>query len=258
MTEEAKVEGKTGFDKEPEKEKKQDTEDMITKEESMFRIDKEGKAIPEKYPIYIYDRNIDEELINEGLQLMQVIKRQKALNKAVADEQAKLDIEINALKPKIETEKDEKIKKELIRELTEKQNMKNRTSVDANINSNVVDEGIRESREILTELKKEKEKQTVKKFVELTPCMCSEAVLAFEKGRTIDNKPTDDWVADLISKKITNPSYTIEEAKKLRPDYKIALKDAVMSVSSYKTKNYREIMAEVKLAEERPKTLKKD
>ena len=52
-----KVVGKMGFKEEKPK------EGIVIKEETMFRVDKDGKAIPEKLPIFIYDRTLDRELI---------------------------------------------------------------------------------------------------------------------------------------------------------------------------------------------------
>ena len=90
------------------------------------------------------------------------------------------------------------------------------------------------------------------------PCNTSESYLAFEKGKTIKGKETTDWVADLISKKVINPQYSLEEAKRLKPDFKIALKEAIMEASNYKTINYRDIIIQKRLEDEKPLTLKKD
>ena len=51
----------------------------------MFRIGTDGKAIPEKYPIYIYDRELDRELIEEAFLLMETIKKQKSISKVLAE-----------------------------------------------------------------------------------------------------------------------------------------------------------------------------
>jgi len=234
---------------------------VITKEESMFKVDEKGKVIPEVYPIKIYDRDLDMELAEEAIMLMRTIKTQKATSSAVKEFEQKLEKEITELKEKIEKEKDEKIRNELKKEMNIKENLKETEAVKSKVNSNIVSEGIKESRELIEGLKAEKEKQIKangEKYVELAPCNSSEAYLSFEKGKTIDGKPTDDWVSDLISKKVTKPCYTFEEAKKLKLDYKIALKEAIMEASNYKLKNYRDIMTEKKLQDEKPLTLKKE
>ena len=104
----------------------------------------------------------------------------------------------------------------------------------------------------------EKQKQMIQKFVKLIPCNTTESILAFEKGMTADGKQTDDWVSDLISKKVVEPSFTLQEAKLIRPDFKVALKEAIMEASNYKAQSYRDIMMMQKMAEERPLTLKKE
>ena len=43
-----------------------------------------------------------------------------------------------------------------------------------------------------------------------------------------------------------------------RPLTKDQVKEAIMEVSDYKTKDYRDIMMEIKLQEEKPLTIKKD
>ena len=67
-----KIEGQQGFKEEKDK----PSEEIITKEETMFKIGPDGKALPEKYPIYIYDNNLESELIEESVVLMESIKKQ--------------------------------------------------------------------------------------------------------------------------------------------------------------------------------------
>ncbi len=248
------IEGQQGFvsdDKKPLK------EEIITKEETMFKVGEDGVAIPEKYPIYIYDHNIDRELIEEGLILMETIKRSDAINNVIKELTEQQNKEISDLKAKIEKETDEKKKKDYLITLKTKENTQGIEEIKTKINAQVVEKGIEESREILKELNKEKEKQKVKKFIELSPCNTSESYLAFEKLKTVDGKETTDWVADLISKKCFNPKYTLGEAVKLKPDYKIAIKKAIMEVSGYKIENYRDIISKKMMEKNRPLTIKK-
>lgn len=252
MSEEVK--GEMGFDN-PEKNDKQDSE-IITKEETMFKIGPDGKAIPEKYPIKIYDRNIDKELIEETLTLIEVQKKQKAIQKVLKNLKEEQNTEFTKLKDKLEKETDPKEKEKLQKELNQKEQAKNIEEIKTKINSNVIEDGIAESKEIIQHLKQEKANTTVTKYAEIMPCNTSEAYLAFEKGKTIEGKDTDDWVADLIVNKVKTPKYTIEEAKRLIPDIKIAYKEAIMESSNYKSQSYRDIFTLKKL-EEKPLTQKK-
>ena len=77
MGTETKIEAQQGFAKEEPKGPKPAAEDIITKEETMFRVDEAGKAIPEKFPVEIYDRNLDRELIAEGLCILETEKKKK-------------------------------------------------------------------------------------------------------------------------------------------------------------------------------------
>ena len=245
------ITGKVGFD---EKSK----EEIITKEETMFKIDKDGLAMPEKCTILIYDRELDKELLEESLLLMDAIKRQKAIKKVVGDTISKQNQGKAVLQSKIDQEKDEKKKKELQRDLVIRQNTETIEDIKSKMNEEIVNEGIQESREIIRKLNIEIAEQKKKKIIELTPCTTLESYYAFEKGMTIEGKRTDDWVSDLVSKKVANPDYTYKEATKLRPDYKIAIKESIMEISGYKVQSYRDLMIELKLRDEKPKTLKKE
>lgn len=249
---EDKINGKIGFDE------KFSREGIVSKEETVFRIDKDGNAIPEKSTLLLYDRNLDKELIDETILLMNTLKRQKAINKIIIETINKQEQERKILQSKINEEKDEKLKNKLRAELMIKQNTENSEDIKSRINAEIVIESINESREIIRKLKQEITNQTKTIFVEIAPCTTSEAFMAFEKGKTIGGEETDDWVADLISRKTSNPKYSFEEAKTLKPDYKIAMKEAIMEVSGYKTKSYRDIMMELKIQEEKPLTTKKE
>ena len=253
--EKKEVQGQQGF---AETEKKKPSEEIITKEETMFKMGPDGKPLPEKYPIYIYDSNLEKELIEESVILMESIKKQEAISKVLQEFKTKQTKEIEDFKKKVGSETDEKVKKKLQMQLVTMQNTQGMEEIKEKINAEVITNGIDESREIIQKLKGLKEKQTQKKFIEVIPCSSSEAYLSFEKGKTIDNKETDDWVADLISKKCFNPKYTFEEAKGLRPDFKVAIKKAIMEVSDYKTENYRDVMLRRRMEEKRPLTLKKE
>jgi len=253
MVEEGNVKGEMKFEK-----PQPVSEDFITKEETMFKVDEKGIAIPEKYPVLIYDRVLEEELINEGLLLMATLRKQDAINKTIHEENVKTELEQKGLLKKIESESDGVIKKQLKAEFELSKNISENEAVKTRVNHHVVEDTIKESRDIIRQLKIEKQQQMVKKFVNLIPCNTTESTFSFEKGRAVDGKQTDDWVADLISKKIVKPSFTIEEAKLIKPDFKIALKEAIMEASNYKVKNYRDVMMMEKMAKDRPLTLKKE
>jgi len=238
------IKGQMGFD-----DKHNKSEQMLTKEETLFKVDNDGKAIPEKHPVYIYDRNIDIELIDEANRLMLAEKQKKSTEQVLRQFEAELKTELNNLKKQIDSEKDKEKKKDQLELYTKKNNSMTMEIIKSKLNLANVDNMLLESKEIISELKKEKKTQTVKRYVELVPCTTGEAVYAFEKGKTIEGKDADnsDWVADLITKKVTAPKYSFEDAKQLKPDYKIALKEAIMDASNYKSKSYRDVISEKRL-----------
>lgn len=249
-----KIKATTGFKG---KDGNTDSNDLISKEETMFKVDNSGKIIPENYPIYIYDRDLDKELIDEGLQLMTTLQRTKSSDKILQEEFDKHNKNIEELKKKRDKEKDSKKKFLIEKEINDNERILISEDLKSKINKGFIDDGIKQSREILKELNEKKKSQKVTKYVELIPCTISESYNCFEKSKTIDGKDTDDWISDLITNKITKPKYTLKEVKLLRPDYKIALKEALMSVSNYRIKSYRDVMMEIKLKEDKPLTLKK-
>ena len=244
------IDGKVGFDKD-----RKPKAEIISKEETMFKVDKDGKVIPEEFPIYIYDRELDRELIEESFLLMESLKKQKSTSKIVNEMIIRDKNDIQQLQNKFDKETDQKKKKELELQLIKAKNTNLVEEIKSRINTDIVEESIIESRELIANLKKEKEKQTVEKSIELIPCTTSEAYMTFEKGKTIEGKDTTDWIADLISKRIVEPKYTLGEAKNLKPDFKIAIKEAIMRASNYSTKSYRDILIEKKF-EEKPLTKK--
>ena len=253
MSEPEKVTGEQGNKVED----KPKVEGLISKEETMFKIGPDGKAIPEKFPIYIYDHNLDRELIEESMLLLESIKKQESISKVLEGYKVKQDEDIAALKKKIDVEKDEKLKAGLTSQLNQLDKIKGMEEVREKVNEGVILSNIEDSRKIIRDLNALKEKQKQDRFVELMPCTSSEAYLAFEKGKTIDNKESPDWVADLISKRCFNPNYTFDEAKKLRPDFKIAIKHALMEASDYKVESYRDVMLRKNLEDKKPLIVKK-
>ena len=205
MADKEEIKGQQGL-----KEENKPSEDVITKEETMFKIGPDGKALPEKYPIDIYDHNLDKELIEESMLLMSSMKKQEAISNVLKEYKEKQTKDIEDLKKKIESEKDEKIKKTLTLRFANMDKVKGMEEVKEKVNSEVILNNVKESREIIQKLKDLKEKQKQRRFIELMPCNSSEAYLAFEEGKTIDDKETGDWVADLISKRCHNPKYTFE------------------------------------------------
>lgn len=246
-----KVDGQVGFDNINSKPK------MISKEETMFKVDENGKAIADVVEIVLYDRELDKELLEESLLLMDNMKKQKAINSVIKQAMGQHNNKIKELEKKYESEKNEEEKKKFKQDMDSMRKVLDLEDIKTNFNSEIINGSIKESKEIIKELKEEIEKQKTIALVKLQPCNVSEAYLAFEQGEKVDGGETDDWVSDLIVEKCKDPSYTLDEAKRLKPDYIIALKEAIMEASGYKTKSYRDLISEKKLEMDKPLTLKK-
>ena len=237
---EQKVEtGKVIAEKEPEKKK-----EIILKADTMFRVDNDGNLIPEKIPIEIYDRGIDQELLEESELLAQMIKRNNSFDKIRDVSKKKHLVSVDKIKKSIELEKDEKKKEGLNVELKKLNDGFKDIERRNEVLLDEVNQQISECREIIKGLKESKEKMIKVRFVEAIPLTTSEAFLVFEKNQGVDGKDTSDPIASLIVHCIKIPKYTIEEAKKIRLDFKLAMKEAIMGLSNYSRKSYRDVILE--------------
>lgn len=247
-----KIMGEQGFQGDPVK------KDIISKEETMFKVGSDGAVLPEKCPILIYDFNIDKELFEETNFLMMSLGKQKGIKKIIEKTLIREKKELDILKMKLDGEKDENKKKVMQDDLTKRENINSVEKIKEAMNDELIEQGINESRDLIKELNELKKKKTITKFIEIIPCNVGEAHYVFDQQKTADGKETDDWVADLISKKCHNPKYTLEEAKQIKSDHKSAIKEALMKVSGFKAITYRDLMTQRWLEENRPLTLKKE
>lgn len=232
-------------------------EEIISKEETMYSMGPDGKLIPEKYPIQIYDREIDIELAEEAITLMNFTKREKSQNDALTELKQKQAQELTNLKKKIEQVKDDKEKIELETELRSKEDMIILSEFKERSNTLLIEGTLKESRELIAKLNKKKEELMVIEYAEILPCTNAESVYSFEKHKSLEGKDTEFWTEELIVAKVANPEYKLDEAKQLKKDYKDAYREAIMKVSGYTLKSYRDIILE-KQMEELPQKAKKD
>ena len=239
MSEEKVDGGKVIAEKEPEKKK-----EVISKADTMFKVDNNGNLIPEKIPIEIYDRGLDGEIMEEAELLAQMIKRESSFKEMSEKLIKDTNNEIKKLDEELGKEADDKNKKDIQQQID-----KRKATLDADHKRNKlmlleVEKQISESREILKRLKGEKQKQIEEKYIEAIPLTTAEALFVFEKNKSPTGKETDDPVAEIVALCLKNPVYTVEEAKKLKINYKLAIRDAIMELSNYTSKSYREVMLE--------------
>lgn len=230
----------------------------LSKEQCLFKVDNEGKAIPEKVDVEIYDRDLDRELIHEGIQLMELVKRNKSAKKLLEKELLDLSKKVSDAKSAYESCQDQTHKIVLAKDYDRIKLLYDTEKAKSELNEAYIDERIAESRSLIRQLKEKREATKEIMTIEAVPCTIGESILVFEKFKTIEGLDTIDWVSDLITKKVISPKFTFEEAKLLKPDYKIGLKEAIMRISEYQVKDYRDVMTELQLLEEKPLTIKKD
>lgn len=234
-----KVKGQMGFKKES-----GDEVEKLDKEETLFKIGPDGEALPEEVVVEVYDRSIDQELLEEAMQLAGLMKRKKATTDLLKELKNEQNKKIKEFEKELEKEKDESKKALLKKALQKAKNDRDASDVKTRLQFKIVEDGIRESNEVIKELKKLKKEQVKKYKALIVPCTVGEAVSCFEKGLSVKGEKVSDWLSQLIVDKVKDPKYSLEEAKRLRPDFKIGFKEAIMMVSNYRTKSYRDLLNE--------------
>ena len=68
---------------------------IIDIEELMFPVDEQGKALPDKVPLVIYDRQLDGELLEEAMALDKFIKERDTSSKVYNEFCAKAEEILN-------------------------------------------------------------------------------------------------------------------------------------------------------------------
>ena len=299
---------------------------MMSKESAMFKTGSHGELIPDEVEIKLYDRKLDDELMEEAIVLSDWLTKVEAQKKVNREIEGKIAGKINELKAKrqslisndydeieilaeiehvqweewskdisskesLSTERVErwktywKVYNELPHEVKEQDRKYAKIVLDrlkekgffstsmsdklrqldmeietqervldlekskARLMVETMENKISDERKLIVSLKEEKLKQTSSEYVMAIPCTVGECAYVFGQGKTIEGKETQDWLSDLISRKIKVPQFTYEEAVLLMKDFRLALRDAIADISGWKTVDYRDVLTQSMFSE---------
>jgi len=234
------------FEKEPVEQKK-----ALTKEEIMFNIDENGKAIPMKIDVEVYDRVIDDEIMLTTMELDNALtmhestkKALKATVKSMNDELVKLTKKLAAdPKKKVELEKEIKDYEKTIKDLSFKNN----------IQINAFESKVRECRKDIQKLTSMIEEQKVIRKIEAIPCNVTESYKYFtkhmyknDKGewQNPENNEDTTWITMLLSENVIEPKLTATEWGFAKPSFRLSIKEEISSISGYSRTSPKEFLIE--------------
>lgn len=242
--------------------------ELITKEEILFNLDVDGKAIPEKVDVDVYDKDLDTDILCTTIELDNALsmheslkKTNKTMIKRSEEEIAKVVAKINELK-KLETLKPEQ-QEELENQeddLQKKESAFETFLKQSEMQVQAYEDKIKECRKDLDELEGQVKKTKQLKYVEATPCTVVESKKYFEKfmwkndkGEWIKPDKEDDitFVDHLLADKVVNPKLTAKEwAEQVKDaNVKLCIKDALASISGYKKQTPKEILVDRRRSE---------
>lgn len=249
------------FDNEPKEIKR----NMI-KEDIMFKIDEDGKAIAEKVEVKIYDRVLDDELMLTTMELDNALTMHESTKKA-------LDVTIKSMKESLLKLNNTLIELNKLDNPNDKEkNMINQTSLKIKELDKAIEDlsfktttqltafltKINECREDIKSIEIMISEQTKTEYVELIPCTVSEAHKYFTKHKYKNDKcewvnPENDedvtWITKLLSEKVINPKLTEQEWEYAKPQYRLSLKETISSISGYNRISPREYLIEKRRSE---------
>lgn len=239
---------------------------IIDIEELMFPVDEQGKALPDKVPLVIYDRQLDGELLEEAMVLDKFIKERDTSSKVYNEFCAKAE---EILK------KGEQKYKQLVedKKMTMAEAQTNIDNNKASIELKKITEhrqyvmivnSIEQSRMLIRELKKIVEDKKVVKYISAVPMNNAEGatVLRGSRGKickTPTGEDTTDWVNSMIVFCVKDPVFTEDTVKLIKPDMKIALRETILEISGLKTRSYKDVLIQnTNMSEKKEPSSKED
>lgn len=224
-------------------------EELITFQDTIFELDEKGDALPQKVQIEIYDRELRGELLGEVVNLNNNLNKLNSSKRIFKEIKRKNDTILNDLKKEIDDENDD-IKRKVLQSQYEKQMEKLRgEEVKNNIFIGELQEKVEVSRYNIKKLKEMIDETKIVKFAKMIPLKSGQAQKCFTQFVGPNGEKTDDYVIDIISYCLKEPRYTLDQAKSLRPEFRSAFEEAIMEISGYKTKSYREVLIEMRMSE---------
>ncbi len=239
---------------------------MLSKEEIVFELDEEGKAISQKVKVEVYDRALDDELFLTTLELDNALtmydsvrKASKTIGERSNKELAKLNTRITDIE-KLEkpTDDQKKILLESKKQLKELENSMKKDSFDTEIKLQAYMDKIKETRKDFKTLEEMRKKAIEVRQIQAIPCTVTEAHRYFQKRMYKDKgekwiDPTDEedttYISYLLAEKVIEPKLTVKEWDHAKPNMRLSIKEAISEISYYSRPSPKEVLVERRRSE---------
>lgn len=238
-----------------------DKKQMLSKEDIVFELDEEGKAVPQKVKVEVYDRAYDDELFLTTLELDNALtmydsvrKASKTIGERTNKELTKLNTRITDIeKLKKPTDDQKKILLESKKQLRELENSVKKDSFDTEIKLQAYMDKIKETRNDFKTLEEMRKQKIEIKYIQAVPCTVAESHRYFTKRMYKDKKgvwidPIDEedttYISHLLAEKVTEPKLTVEEWDNSKPFMRLSIKETISELSCYTRPSPKEILNE--------------
>lgn len=243
-----------------------DNKTMLSKDEVIFELDEEGKAIPQKVKVEVYDRALDDELFLTTLELDNALtmydsvrKASKTISERASKELTKLNIRITDIE-KLEkpTDDQKKILIESKKQLKELENSMKKDSFDTEIKLQAYMDKIKETRKDFKTLEDMRKKAIKIRHIQSVPCTVAEAHRYFRKhmwkdksGKWADPIDEEDttYISYLLAEKVIEPKLSVKEWDYAKPQMRLSIKEAISEISYYSRPSPKEVLVERRRSE---------
>lgn len=238
---------------------------LLSKEEIMFKVDEDGKAVSEVIEVEIYDRELDDEILLTTMELDNALtlhestdKAKKQLVKATNFELDKLRKRVKELEelPKL-TDEQKKLLEKTRKDLEQREVALTTICLQNDTKLMAFRDKAKESRELLNELESMIEKNKKMRKIEAIPCNVAEAHKYFNKHmykiKGIWTKPKDDedntYISHLLAEKISSPKLTVAEWDMAKPSMRLSCKETIAQISYYHRPSPKDLLIERRRSE---------
>ena len=229
---------------------------FLTKEEIMFQVDEDGKAIPEEMEIEDYNKSIDDEIMLTTMELDNALTMYSSIKVSFKKMGKAFHDDINKFKNrKAELEK---AKKPDLKEIgLVNESIKNKDDaiqklyLENDMKLEAYTMKIKECRKDLDFLENKRDSEKILRRIKAIPCTVAEAYKYFHKKMWKNSNgewqnPVDDedntYISQLLSDKIFEPKLTINEWDNVKSNMRLSMKEAIADISDFHMQSPKEIL----------------
>jgi len=243
-----------------------DNKQMLSKEEVVFELDEEGKAIPQKVDVEVYDRALDDELFLTTMELDNALTMYDSVRKAfkkISDNSNKEIAKLNTIITDIEkinkpTDDKKKLLIESKKSLKELEASLKKDSFEAEIRVQAYMDKIKETRKDFKTLEDMRKEAIKVRKIQAVPCTVTESYKYFTKrmykdkeGKWIEpiDKEDTTYISYLLADKVIEPKLSVNEWDNAKPNMRLSIKEKISEISYYTKPSPKEILIERRRSE---------